>query len=73
MKYRAQILRFWTLSIVLLLSRTPSCLFYKHNVSGTGLYLRFQVRPTQLGPVDRASPYLRTSVPIPRWGTYRSL
>jgi hypothetical protein len=30
----------------------------KHNVSETGFYLRLQVKPTQLGPIDRASPYL---------------
>jgi hypothetical protein len=28
----------------------------KHNVSETGFYLRPQVKPTQLGPTDRASP-----------------
>jgi hypothetical protein len=32
---------------------------WEHNVSGTGLYLRLQVKPTQLGPIDRASPFLR--------------
>jgi hypothetical protein len=32
----------------------------KHNVSDTGFCLRPQVKPTQLGPIDRASPYLRT-------------
>jgi hypothetical protein len=30
----------------------------KHNVSETGFCLRFQVKPTQLSPIDRASPYL---------------
>jgi hypothetical protein len=34
-----------------------------HNVSETGFRLRLQVEPTQLGPVGRASPYLRTSAP----------
>jgi hypothetical protein len=29
----------------------------KHNVSETGLSLRLQVKSTQLGPIDRASPY----------------
>jgi hypothetical protein len=42
----------------------PSSCFYlkrrpvslsKHNVSETGFCLRLQVRPTQLGPVDRAT------------------
>jgi predicted nucleic acid-binding protein len=32
----------------------------KHNVSETGFCLRLQVKPTQLGPIDRASSYLRT-------------
>jgi hypothetical protein len=32
----------------------------KHNVSETGFCLRLHVRPTQLGPFDTASPYLRT-------------
>jgi hypothetical protein len=40
----------------------------KHNVSETGFCLRLEVKPTQLGPTDRASPSLRTSVPAPRWG-----
>jgi hypothetical protein len=34
--------------------------FSKHNVSETGFCLRLQVKPTELGPIDRASPYLRT-------------
>jgi hypothetical protein len=42
--------------------------FSKHNVSETGFCLRFQVKPTQLGPIDRTRPYLRTHVPAPRWG-----
>jgi hypothetical protein len=29
----------------------------KRNVSETGFCLRLQVKPTQLGPIDRASPY----------------
>jgi hypothetical protein len=32
----------------------------KHNVSETGFCLRLQVKSTQLGPIDRVSPYLRT-------------
>jgi hypothetical protein len=39
----------------------------KHNVSETGVCLRLQAKPTQLGPIDRASPCLRTPVPAPRW------
>jgi hypothetical protein len=41
----------------------PVFLFKHANVSKTGLCLRLQVEPTQLGPIDRASPYLRTSAP----------
>jgi hypothetical protein len=48
-----QLLCFWTLSIVLSLSK-------KHRpVSETGFCLRLQGKPAQLGPVDRGSPYLR--------------
>jgi hypothetical protein len=36
--------------------------FSKHNVSETGFCLRLQVKPTQLGPVDRATHYLCTIV-----------
>jgi hypothetical protein len=51
-----QLLCFWTLYIALLL-------FKKHNVSDTGFSLRLQVKPTEMGPIDRASPYLRPPVP----------
>jgi hypothetical protein len=34
---------------------------FKHNVSETGFYLLLQVKPTQLGPIDRVNPYLMTS------------
>jgi hypothetical protein len=30
----------------------------EYNVSETGFYLRLQVKPTLLGPIDRASPQL---------------
>jgi hypothetical protein len=40
----------------------------KHNVSETGFYLRPQVKPTQLGPLDRANPYLRTLVSLSSFG-----
>jgi hypothetical protein len=36
--------------------------FSKHNVSETGFCLRLQVNPTQMSPIDRASPYVR-----PNW------
>jgi hypothetical protein len=32
----------------------------KYSVSEIGFYLHPQVKPTQLGPIDRASPYLQT-------------
>jgi hypothetical protein len=34
--------------------------YSKHDVSETGLCLRLQVEPTQVGLIDRASLYLRT-------------
>jgi hypothetical protein len=40
--------------------------FFYHDVSETELCLRLQVKPTQLGPIDRASPHLRTPVPCLR-------
>jgi hypothetical protein len=51
-----QSLCFWTLSIVLF--------FYsKRNVSQTGFCLHLQVETSQLGPINTASPYLRTPAP----------
>jgi hypothetical protein len=48
---------FWTLSIVLSLSKNIALfIFSKHNVSETGFCLRLQVKPTQLIPIDIASP-----------------
>jgi hypothetical protein len=35
-------------------------LLKNHNVSETGFSLRPQVKPTQLDPIDRASPYLQS-------------
>jgi hypothetical protein len=43
------------------------CFYLKSNVSETGFCLHLQVKPTQLDTIDRASPYLRTTVPAPRW------
>jgi hypothetical protein len=54
-----QILRVCTLSIVLSLSKNGPIYFSKHSVSETGFCLRLLVKPTQLGQIDRASPYLR--------------
>jgi hypothetical protein len=48
---------FWTLSVVLFLFKTT------RNVSETVLCLLLQVEPTQLSPIDRASPYLGTPAP----------
>jgi hypothetical protein len=45
---------------------------FKHNVSETGFCLRLQVKPIQLGPIARDSPYLRTPVPASRWGIQAS-
>jgi hypothetical protein len=39
----------------------------KHNVSETVFCLRLQVKRTELSPIDRARPYLRTPVSAPRW------
>jgi hypothetical protein len=55
--YFLQILYFWTLSIILSLSKNCPVYFSKH-VSETGFCLRLLVKPIQLGPIDRASPYL---------------
>jgi hypothetical protein len=38
----------------------------EHSASETGLYLLFQVKPTHLGPIDRADPYVRAPVTAPR-------
>jgi hypothetical protein len=55
---------FFILSIVLFyLKHFP--VFIYNNVSETGLCLRLQVKPTQLGPIDRASPY-RPDRPYPQ-------
>jgi hypothetical protein len=63
---KIQILRFWTLSIVLFISKTSSCLYFKTQCFGDWLYLCLQVKPTQFGPLDRVSLYLRTPVAAPR-------
>jgi hypothetical protein len=41
-----------------------SCPAYilKHNVSETGFYLRPQVKPTLLGPIDRARAEIESSL-----------
>jgi hypothetical protein len=41
----------------------PVFIYLNHNVSEIGFYLRLLVEPTQLGPIDRASPFLRTPAP----------
>jgi hypothetical protein len=47
----------------------------KHNVSDTGSCLRLQVKPTQLGQTDRASPYPRMVIwiKIGRWVMSRNI
>jgi hypothetical protein len=48
----------------MLLSKTPSCFYLKHNVLYTGFCLHLRVEPTHFGPIDRASPYLRRQNPV---------
>jgi hypothetical protein len=40
----------------------------KHDVSETGFCLRLHVKPTQLGPINRATHYLRATLSAPRLG-----
>jgi hypothetical protein len=35
---------------------------FQNNVSESVFYLRLQVKPTQLGPIDGARPYLRAQL-----------
>jgi hypothetical protein len=60
------------LSVGIVRSRTQTMDFFYHNficlkhyVSETGFCLHLQVEPTQVGPVDRASLYLRTQATTP--------
>jgi hypothetical protein len=62
------VLCFWTLSIILSLSKKNVLFMFKTQLSETGFCLRLQVKPTLLGLIDRASPYLRTPVSASRWG-----
>jgi hypothetical protein len=55
-KKNVQILCFWTLSIVLSLSKNRPVYFSEHKASETAFCLRLQVKPTQLGLNDRVSP-----------------
>jgi hypothetical protein len=41
----------------------PSSCFYLNQSFGTGFCLHLKVKRIELGPVDRASPYLRTLAP----------
>jgi hypothetical protein len=43
-------------------------LYTKHNISETGVCLRFQVEPTQLNPLDRTSLYVSRSRSSPEDG-----
>jgi hypothetical protein len=43
------------------------CSYLKQNVSETGFGLRLQLKPTQLGPIDRATSYLQTPAPTQDW------
>jgi hypothetical protein len=60
-----QILCFWTLSIVLSLSKNNVLFIFQNNMLETGFCLCLQVEPSQLGPIDRATPYLQTPLPTP--------
>jgi hypothetical protein len=53
-----EVLRFWTLSIVLFVSETQFRLYFKTQRFGDWILPQLHVKP-QLGPIDRASPYLR--------------
>jgi hypothetical protein len=54
----------YTISLLCSWIYPSSCFSFKtHNVSETGFSLRLQVKPTQLDPLERASPYLRTPAP----------
>jgi hypothetical protein len=55
-----QVWCFWTLPIVLYLSKTPSCLYFKTKFRRLDSVSVFR-RPTQLSPIDRASPCLRST------------
>jgi hypothetical protein len=55
---------FWVLSTVLFIFQNTT--FWRLE---TGFCFRLLVKPTQFGPVDKATSYFRTPVPAPRWGT----
>jgi hypothetical protein len=48
------------ISIVLSLSKNTVLFIFKNTTFRRLDCLRLQVKPTQLGPIDRDSPYLRT-------------
>jgi hypothetical protein len=50
---------FLNISMVVFIKKHHPVYFSKRNVSETGFCLRLQVKPTQLGPIDRASPCQR--------------
>jgi hypothetical protein len=47
------------------LSKNAVLFIFQNNMIET---LRLQVKPIQLSPIDRATPYFRTPVLAPRWG-----
>jgi hypothetical protein len=67
-KKKVQILCFGHYPCPVFIYKHHPVYFSKQNVSDNGFCLRLQVKPTQLGPIDKTSPYLRTPVPAPRWG-----
>jgi hypothetical protein len=60
--YFVQILCFWILSIVSFHLKHRPIYISKNNVSETGFCLRLQAKYTQMGPIDKASPYLRRQI-----------
>jgi hypothetical protein len=61
-----QILHFWTLSIILSLSKASPCLFFKPRF-GDWILSLYQVRPAQLGSIDKASALFSSFQNTGRW------
>jgi hypothetical protein len=55
-----QILYLWTLSIILFLPKIPPFIFQNITFWRLDSVSVFRLKPTQLGPINRASPYLLT-------------
>jgi hypothetical protein len=57
-----KLLCFWTLSIVLFLSKNTVLFIFQNTTFWRLDSVCLQVKPTQLGPIDRDCPYLQTPV-----------